>query len=275
MKKSEIKLIQKHLASDNLYHGEIDGKRGTKTDSGVETALSKRSSDLPEQWTEWSKPRKAVAYLQLLCHDKDIDAGKIDGLYGPQTESASEMMRQLESTGSLPRGFGDIVPIIANPHGFPVERYESLCDYYGKPCEITIVKVPCPWTLRLDWDLSSTTGFISIHEKLAESLERILSRAFETLGMDQIRRHGLDRYGGSCNCRKKRGSTAAWSTHAWGIAIDWFPSRNKLRWDSQRASLAHPDLDPWWEIWENEGWVSLGRTEDRDWMHVQAAKRHT
>jgi len=66
---------------------------------------------------------------------------------------------------------------------------------------------------------------------------------------------------------------SAWSTHAWGIAIDWFPGQNKMHWDSRKASLAHPDLDAWWALWEQEGWLSLGRTEDRDWMHIQAAKR--
>jgi hypothetical protein len=96
---------------------------------------------------------------------------------------------------------------------------------------------------------------------------------FGLYGDEGIKKHGLDRYGGSFNCRKKRGSSTAWSTHGWGISIDWFPSKNKLKWDSDKASLAHPDLDPWWEAWEKEGWLSLGRSENRDWMHVQAAKR--
>ncbi len=88
-----------------------------------------------------------------------------------------------------------------------------------------------------------TTNTISIHEKLSDSLANIPQKAYEIYGTEGIRKHGLDRYGGSFNCRKKRGSLSAWSTHAW------------------------------WEILEQEGWVSLGRTEDQDWMYVQAAKR--
>ena len=230
-------------------------------------------SKLPENWLNWSSKRKAVACFQLICHDNEIDAGKIDGLYGPQTETASDRLKILNTTGELTRGFGDIAPIKENPHNFPIEAYESLSNYYGEPCEARLEKVTCPWVLRLDWDLTTTTRTISVHEKLSDSLSKVLYTAYEIYGNKGIRKHGLDRYGGSFNCRKKRGSLYAWSTHAWGISIDWYPSKNKLKWDSDKASLSNPDLDPWWEIWEKEGWLSLGRTENRDWMHVQAAKR--
>lgn len=273
MKESDVRIIQKYLGEDNLYTGKIDGKRGLKTDKAIDKALKNQASKLPDNWTGWPKKRKAVAYLQLLCHDKDIDSGKIDGFYGPQTESAAEQLRVLAATGILPRGFGDITPIRANPLNFPIERQEVLNEYYGEPCKGKLVRVTCPWKLRLDWDLATPTSTISIHEKLSDSLADILNEVFRVYGDEGIKKYGLDRYGGSFNCRKKRGSTSAWSTHAWGIAIDWYPSRNKLHWDSRKAGLAHPDLDPWWEIWEQHGWTSLGRAEDRDWMHVQAAKR--
>ena len=273
MKESDIRVVQKYLADENLYNGDIDGKRGKNTNRAIQKALEKRAAELPDDWNDWPENRKAVAYLQLLCHDNDIDSGKTDGLYGPQTESAADRLKVLRTKGSLPRGFGDIVPVIANPYGFPVERYEILCDYYGEPCNVKLKKVTCPWKLRLDWEPESTTTTISIHEKLSDSLGNILEKVYEVYGPEEIAKYGLDRYGGSFNCRKKRGSLSSWSSHAWGIAINWYPSRNKLKWDADKASLAHPDLDTWWEIWENEGWISLGRNENRDWMHIQAAKR--
>lgn len=61
-------------------------------------------------------------------------------------------------------------------------------------------------------------------------------------------------------------------THAWGLAIDWDPAHNKLKWGRDRARLARPEYDTWWRLWEEEGWVSLGRTRNFDWMHVQAVK---
>ncbi len=273
MKTSEIKLIQKYLKSSNFYRDEINGKLDNHTSGAIEKVLTNHSHELPDGWQAWSVKRKAVAYLQVASRDNNIDSGKIDGLYGPQTEAAAQSLAILSSTGSLPRSFAEIIPIRENPYHFPAEQADALNDYYGEPCSARLIKVPCPWTLRLDWDLKATTRTISIHEKLSDSLSGILNKAYQVYGLDGIKKYGLDRYGGSFNCRKKRGSASAWSTHAWGISIDWFPSKNKLKWRSDQASLAHKDLNEWWELWEKEGWVSLGRSEDRDWMHVQAAKR--
>ena len=148
MKTSEVKLIQKNLAEKNLYSGDIDGKRGEKTNKAIGTALLDHTASLPEGWKSWSSKRKAVAYLQLLCRERDIDSGKIDGFYGPQTESAASQYRILETTGSLPRGFGDIRTIRANPNQFPLEVEEELNDYNGRPGEGRLIKVRCPWKLR-------------------------------------------------------------------------------------------------------------------------------
>lgn len=273
MKVSEIKLIQQALAEANLYADKVDGKQGNNTNKGIEAALAASAAQLPTDWAQWPIKRKAIAYLQLICQQNNIDSGAIDGFYGPQTEFAADRLRVLQTTGAIPRSFADIIPLRVNPNSFPLEGHDTLSAYYGEPCKAQMVKVPCPWTLRLDWNLSQTTNSISIHHKLSDSLARVLEKIYQAYGDAGIKKHGLDRYGGSYNCRNKRGSSTSWSTHAWGIAIDWFPSKNKLKWDSDKASLAHPDLDTWWECWEKEGWLSLGRNEDRDWMHVQAAKR--
>ena len=39
-----------------------------------------------------------------------------------------------------------------------------------------------------------------------------------------------------------------------------------------RPRLAQPDGETFWKLWEDEGWVSLGRARNYDWMHVQAAR---
>lgn len=274
MKKSDIRLIQSKLKEKGYYAGEIDGIKGEKTDHAIQYFLLEKSSLIDDEaWKNWNVKRKLVASLQLLCLENNIDTGRIDGLYGPQTEAASDLLRQINSGRVIWRGFADIIPIRGNPNNFPFEDKQSLIEFYGEPCEMLLTSVTCPWQLRLDWDLSTVTRNISIHNKLSDSLVLILNKVYAHYGEAGIRKHGLDRYGGSYNCRKKRGSNSSWSTHAWGIAIDWFPSRNKLKWRSDRASLADPALDYWWECWEQEGWLSLGRSEDRDWMHVQAAKR--
>lgn len=45
---------------------------------------------------------------------------------------------------------------------------------------------------------------------------------------------------------------------------------NRLRWGRGQARLAQRDAVPFWEAWEAEGWFSLGREKNFDWMHVQA-----
>ncbi|GGF80373.1 M15 family metallopeptidase [Alteromonas lipolytica] len=274
MKKSQLKLVQSQLKEKGLYAGGLDGLSGPKTNAAVQQYLTSQSEWISSQhWTGWSNARKRVTALQLLAREKQIDVGLIDGFYGPQTDSAAELLQQLVNHGTIGRQFSDIVPVQQNPHQFPPEDTTSLNAYYGQPGNIPLTRVECPWLLRLDWDLSTSTRLISIHEKLSDSLIKVLNEIYAYYGEAGIQRYGLNRYGGSYNHRTKRGSTTAWSTHAWGIAIDWFPSQNKMNWRSDRASLADPELDFWWEAWEREGWLSLGRCEDRDWMHVQAAKR--
>lgn len=274
MKKSELKIVQSALKNKGYYQGGVDGLPGPKTNASVHQFISDNAGKLSvNHWNDWSLVRKRVAALQLLALENQLDVGAIDGLQGPQTESATLLLEQLLSHGSIARQFGDIMPLRENPHQFPLENEDSLNAFYGEPGSIPLVRIQCPWLLRLDWDLSATTRQIAIHEKLSDSLQRVLSEVYTHYGDAGIQRYGLYRYGGSYNHRKKRGSATAWSTHAWGIALDWFPSQNKLNWRSDRATLANPDLDFWWECWEREGWLSLGRSEDRDWMHVQAAKR--
>jgi hypothetical protein len=272
IQQSDIKLIQKELKEAGLYSGDIDGLRGPKMDAAVHKALLRRKDRLPDGWQDWSGRRKMVALVQAACDERRIDAGPIDGYYGPTTEYAADLLRVLVKEGALPRPFVDILPISANPNGFPMQNEADITAVYGPRPNVPLTRVRCPWLLTLDWEPFQKTSKIAIHSKLASSLEGILESALDHYGLDGIKEFGLDRYGGSYVDRRIRGGSA-WSTHAWGIAVDWYPSRNKLRWRSDLASLSDPALDFWWELWEKEGWLSLGRTEDRDWMHVQAAKR--
>ena len=106
---------------------------------------------------------------------------------------------------------------------------------------------------------------------MSDSLGRVLAVVLDHYGLDEIKRLRLDLWGGCLNVRKMRGGDR-YSMHSWGIALDYDPERNRLKWGRDKASFAKPEYDPWWEAWEQEGWVSLGRQRNFDWMHVQAAK---
>ena len=272
---SAEKLIQSELKRLGHYAGKIDGKRGPVTDKAVAAYLT---GSALTGWQGWSSKRRAVAVLQLVATAEGIDAGEVDGFWGPQTEFAFEGLRGLRSDGTVPRSFRDIEALVvdANPNGWPTQS--GVTGFYGPPGQKgkatpppKLARVKCPWTLKIAWDLSATTSTISIHEKCAESLERVLADVAGSYSAADISRLRLDHYGGSYAPRKMRGGTRS-SMHSWAIAIDWDPANNKLRDNHSEASMSGEEYDAWWAAWEKEGWLSLGRVRNFDWMHVQAAK---
>ena len=271
MKPSIVKLLQKILAQEGFNPGEIDGRPGPDTYGAINRALAKHRSELPGDWQEWPNPRRMVAYLQLCCKLRDIEVGDLDGYWGPQTDYACESLVCFIQTGKLPHPWRDDIPLDVNPNGWPLHDEASLNRYYGK-VGTNQVSLSLPYPHRYSWDLKRTLRSFQCNAKVADSLQRVLQRVFDHYGMERIRELRLDRWGGCLNVRRMRGGTK-WSMHSWGIAIDYDPDRNSLHCGRDRASLAQPPYDPWWRFWEEEGWTSLGRTRNYDWMHVQATRK--
>jgi len=270
MNAATIRLIQRQLTSEGLAAGEIDGRPGRLTYAAVEQALRSRTGKLPAQWRSWSNPRRTVAYLQLLCGERGIATGVVDGYWGPQTDHACESLAYLLAQGELPPLWRDERPADANPNGWPEQQEESLRGYYGETGSNQI-RLQLPYPHRLAWDLRQSVHSFSCHARVHDSALRVLTRVLAHYGLEQIRALRLDRWGGCLNVRRMRGGSG-WSMHAWGIAIDYDPDCNKLPWGRAQATFARPEYDPWWQFWEEEGWVSLGRSKNYDWMHVQAAR---
>lgn len=132
-------------------------------------------------------------------------------------------------------------------------------------------RLDLPFPMRLAWDRSVTVNGICVHEKVHGSAARVFQRIALRYSAAQRRDLGLDLFGGSLNVRPMRGGSG-YSMHSWGIALDFDPERNQLKWGADRARLARPDAADFWRFWEEEGWVSLGRSRNFDWMHVQAAR---
>lgn len=258
-----IKVVQEFL---NRYRGQslsVDGAAGPKTIAALLAV-----SIIP---TEWNTDRKVVGCIQYACSVEGIDAGPVDGYWGPQTEYGYELLKVKFATGTVPAPWRDDEGIgaAAQPNTWPVQTQDELTQYYGE-VGTNQTSVVVPYKLKIAWDTSKTISKFSCHEKVADSIVRVLERVADHYG-DQISDLGLDLWGGCLNVRKMRGGTK-WSTHSWGIAVDWDPARNSLRTNHTQANFAKPEYDVWWKLWEEEGWVSLGRARDYDWMHVQAAK---
>ena len=112
---------------------------------------------------------------------------------------------------------------------------------------------------------------IVVNKKIAEPVSRVLNKVLEHYGPDKLNNSGMDLFFGCYNPRRMRGGSL-WSIHAWAAALDFDAAYNPLKWGKDRARLAKPFYDKWWELWENEGGVSLGRARNFDWMHVQFAR---
>jgi len=260
--KKRTQLVQEELKNRNLYTGEIDGVAGSKTIMAIDQVAGIDPS--------WNISRKVHGYIQLLCQENGIDPGKIDGYWGPQTEYALNQYVYLKEFGHLPDPWRPEERIPVNPNNWPVQYTPEFDAFYGSK-GTDLVRLHLPYPHRLAWDVKTVVNSFSCHKKVHDSMLRVLTNVLNYYGTEKIVELRLDLWGGCYNERAIRGGTK-WSMHSWGIAVDFDPTRNKLQWGRDKASFAHPVYEKWWQFWEDEGWISLGRERNFDWMHVQAAK---
>jgi hypothetical protein len=207
--------------------------------------------------------------------------GAIDGLYGYKTEAAIRAFQRLnglEVDGIIgpktkaelfPEPFGNRDDWSAPTSGtWPTQADAD--NFYGRPGSNHAV-LELPFSMRIAWNKNQTISRFVINEKCHASALRCFNRINDAYSPSQRRALGIDLFGGCYAKRKMRGGSR-WSMHAYAAAIDFDPVRNQLRWGRDRARLAKSDADDFWRIWEEEGWVSLGRARNFDWMHVQAVR---
>jgi hypothetical protein len=264
--------IQTLLKSAGYYTGNIDGSIGPKSIAAVSTVLYNRRSDLPSNYESWPQSRKNVASAQLvLKYAGFTEVGNIDGFSGMLTEYAFEQWEHLREKGKLPELWrpDDVEAIPPQPTswGKQSEMDKRYGPAGGSQCTAGVVKLP--FKLKIAWDLDSEISSFKCHEDVADSVTRVYNKIASAYSSEQISEIGIDLWGGCYNYRKKRGGSTL-STHAYGLAIDTDPIRNQLKWDSSKARLAKPDAVEFWKCWESEGWLSLGRARNFDWMHIQA-----
>jgi hypothetical protein len=224
--------IQSRLKELGIYTGTPDGRHGAMTNS-------------------------AIRGFQR------ISGLKVDGIVGPMTEK--ELWPAPIPERDKPQ------PEAAVPPDVPMwPRQKDVERFYG-PVGSNQVMLELPFEMRLAWDKRQIIRRFSCHEKVHDSALRCFIAISNEYDSKARALTGIDLFGGCLNVRKMRGGSR-WSMHAWGIAIDFDPARNQLRWGKDKARLAMPDCKRFWEIWEDAGWVSLGRSAGYDFMHIQAAR---
>ena len=142
---------------------------------------------------------------------------------------------------------------------------------YGTPAQNGapyLTKVDIPFTMILAWDRSISVNSISCHKLVAKNMKAALTGILKEYGPLKIQQLGINIYGGCFNYRKMRGGTD-WSRHSWGVAIDLDPERNQLHETHLTARFARPDYKKMIDIFYDNGFVSLGREKDYDWMHFE------
>jgi peptidoglycan hydrolase-like protein with peptidoglycan-binding domain len=254
----------------------LDRNWGPPAPTTVEALLAQSGATLPGDWRNWDDKRKAIALVQIIAKKKAFDPGLIDGRWGQATQHGFDQLVACRDTGQptpadRPDGNLDV-----NPNNWPKQDEASMTAFYGPHGlpdgrEPPMVAVHCPWPIQLSWEPFTPVRSIRIHQKCAPSLQRVLDDVYRTYGEAELIRLRLNQFGGCYNPRLMRGGSN-WSIHSWAAAIDWDPDNNPLKWNHDRATFARPEYKPWWEAWEREGWLSLGRARDYDWMHIQAAK---
>lgn len=143
--------------------------------------------------------------------------------------------------------------------------------FYGAP-GTGHAKLVLPFPMYLAWDLHTELHSFTVHSKCVESATRVFAKIAQAYpSADQRFKLGISIFSGCFNNRPMRGGSQP-SMHAYACAIDFDDTHNQLKWGRDRARLAKADCEPFWNAWESEGWVSLGRSRNFDWMHVQAAR---
>lgn len=266
----DIGEIQKRLAGRPIYAGTIDGLYGRQTGRAIQAALQTHGLDT---WRNWSMDRLVTAGRQYICTLDGVDAGTIDGLEGPQTRYAIEVYEARLRGDSEPETWRNNekpqadTRIAGSTLHWP--RQKDAATFYGRPGE-NQTRLTFPYPMRLAWDTSTIVHSTLCHEKIHDAAARVLDRVLDHYG-ENIAPLGLDLFGGCLNVRKMRGGRA-WSMHSWGIAFDFDPAHNQLRWGKDKAAFARPEYARWFDLWEEEGALSLGRVRNYDWMHVQFAR---
>lgn len=264
-----IRFVQAELIELKHKIGKPDGKLGPKTEEGLRAALGKRGGELPVDWQGWPRTRLFTAYVQLRCGDEGVDPGVVDGLWGTQTDFAVNVIRQrIQNNVKIPN-FRDSEDLDQRrAHIWPRQTEAEMRKFFG-PVGSNLVTLELPYVHRIAWDKTQRISKYACHAKVHDSLSRILTKVLAHYGEQGVRELGLDLFGGCFNKRKKKGGST-WSMHAWGVAVDYDPENNRFSWGWEKASFARPEYDAWWKIWEDEGWTSLGRARNFDWMHIQA-----
>lgn len=219
---------------------------------------------------------KQVKQWQMFLQSAGYNIPKVDGAFGEATEKETlkfQVKNGLKPDGIVGPKTWKFVTTVSNntplSQKWPNQDYNSMVNFYG-PVGENQTQLELPYKLILAWDKNISLSKITCHQKVSKSLYTIFENTLKTYGEKEINKLHLNIFGGCINVRKMRGGSS-WSIHSWGAAVDLDPDNNQLKWGKDRALFAKKEYESFWNIVEAEGWTSLGRSRNFDYMHFQAA----
>lgn len=142
---------------------------------------------------------------------------------------------------------------------------------YGRPGdESKFVKIELPYPMVIAWDKKYSITKMTCHYLVAENFKKVFSDILKYYGLPEIKRLGIDLYGGCYNFRQMRGGSD-WSRHSWAIAIDLSPEKNPLKTKWKDSQFAKPEYKKMIDAFYRNGFVSLGLERGFDAMHFEIA----
>lgn len=228
-----ISEIQRAVGMEGL---DVDGKRGPKTIEAIKT------------------------------FQRENKLKYVDGIVTPGGPTEKLLLSVLSVKRVEPQATPKPTATVAGKTTWPTQA--NCPSFYGQPGHIEMSTITPPYPFFYDNRPMKT---ISVHKKIAAPVLRILTNVLDHYGAAQVHALKLDDFSGCYNPRKMRGGSA-WSMHAFACALDFNAADNQLSWGRDRARFGKPIYVRWFELWEAEGAVSLGRTANYDWMHVQFAR---
>jgi hypothetical protein len=256
MKEKFIKLSQRLLMVDD------DGVFGSNSIRAAQNQfghIKLRGTMTPERWI-------ALTIQSFARNQKIAPNIVIDGWWGHNTEDAAYRIlgEKFERPDESPSP-NQLPGIRAVRCWTPSDA--QMTKRYGE-VGTNQITISLPFPMRLEWDLKTRTSKATCHKEFAKPLLAALEAVRDHYTLPRLQDLNIDRFGGILNVRKKRGGST-WSAHAWGTAIDLWPSANQLAWKKNQAAFAKPEYEGLRRAFANAGLMSLGVCYDFDWMHWQ------
>lgn len=144
----------------------------------------------------------------------------------------------------------------------------EMVKYFGEanPQGTYLTTIDLPYTMYFD---KQPVKRMRCHRKVANAFLSVFNDLVGVYGIDKLNELEITDFGGCFNYRLMRGSKTQLSKHSWGTAIDLDANRNTLKETSKTARFARPEYKTMIDVFEDNGFASLGRLKNYDWMHFE------